>query len=90
MQVVLIHDIFGNPFQPVACDSRWLSESVVTLAQEIYHKREFDRLPALADRLDDAGCANSQVIEHLRQPGPHVRGCWIVDLLLGQSNNAAQ
>ncbi|MCY2962287.1 MAG: hypothetical protein NT069_01310, partial [Planctomycetota bacterium] len=83
MQVVLIHDIFGNPFQPVTFDPGWLTEPVVSLAREIYQERDFDRLPALADRLCEAGCTHVQVIEHLRQSGPHARGCWVVDLLLG-------
>jgi hypothetical protein len=51
----------------------------------IYDERAFDRLPVLADALEDAGCADADLLGHLRGPGPHVRGCWAVDLILGKS-----
>jgi hypothetical protein len=54
------------------------------LAQAIYEDRAFDRLPVLADALEDAGCTNSDLLGHLRGPGPHARGCWVLDLLLGK------
>jgi len=80
----LICDIFGNPFRPVAVDSRWLTETVVTLAEGIHTERAFDRMPILADALEDAGCDNADILTHCRQPGEHVRGCWVVDLLTGR------
>jgi len=80
----LVKDIFGNPFRPVAVDRSWLTSTVVSLAQGIYADRAFDRLPILADALQDAGCENADVLGHCRGPGPHVRGCWVVDLLLGK------
>jgi hypothetical protein len=58
---------------------------VVALARGIYDDRAFDRLAILADALQDAGCDNADVLGHCRGPGPHVRGCWVVDLLLGNS-----
>jgi hypothetical protein len=57
---------------------------VVHLAQAICEERAFDRLPILADALEDAGCTNADVLDHCRQPGEHVRGCWVVNLLLGK------
>jgi hypothetical protein len=42
-----------------------------------------DRLAVLADALEDAGCADPDLLAHLRGPGPHVRGCWALDLVLG-------
>ena len=57
---------------------------VVKIAQGIYDERAFDRLPILADALEDAGCDNADILAHLRSPGPHVRGCWAVDLILGK------
>jgi hypothetical protein len=54
------------------------------LAQAIYDERAFDRLPILADALLDAGCDNEELLAHLRSEGPHVRGCWAVDLILGK------
>jgi len=84
-QAVLLRDIFGNPFRPVAVDPAWLTSAVVALAGGIYADRAFDRLPILADALQDAGCDSDDVLDHCRGPGPHVRGCWVVDLLLGKS-----
>jgi hypothetical protein len=79
--------IFGNPFQPVSLDPailRWKDSTIVTLAQGIYAERAFDRLPILADALEEAGCTNADILAHCRRPGAHVRGCWAVDLLLGK------
>jgi hypothetical protein len=39
----------------------------------------------LGDILEDAGCGNADILNHCRKPGIHVRGCWVVDLLLGKS-----
>ena len=80
----IIRDIYGNPFRPVTADPAWLTSTVVALAQGIYADRAFDRMPILADALQDAGCDNPDVLEHCRGPGPHTRGCWVVDLLLGR------
>jgi hypothetical protein len=81
----LIRDIFGNVFRPVTCDPAWRTANMIARAQSIYDDRAFDRLPILADALEDAGCDNSDILNHCRQPGEHVRGCWVVDLLLGKS-----
>ena len=81
----LARDIFGNPFRPAALDPSWLTSTVVTLARGIYEERAFDRMPILADALQDAGCDNEDVLNHCRGPGPHVRGCWVVDLVLGKT-----
>jgi hypothetical protein len=81
----LIRDVFGNPFRPVAVEPGWLTADVVALAKSIYADRAFDRMPILADALQDAGCENADVLDHCRGPGPHVRGCWVVDLVLGKS-----
>jgi hypothetical protein len=84
----LLRCIFGNPFhpQPVLDSSilAWNGGTVPKLAQAVYEERAFDRLPVLADALEDAGCADAELLGHLRGPGPHVRGCWAVDLLLGK------
>ena len=84
-QAGLVREIFGNPFRPVTLDPRWQSETVVALAGGIYADRAFDRMPILADALEEAGCNNADVLSHCRWDGPHVRGCWVVDLLLGKS-----
>ena len=83
-QCHLLRCIFGNPFRPVALDPRWGTETAVALASGIYTDRSFDRLPILADALEDAGCDAVELLAHLRGPGPHARGCWPLDLLLGR------
>jgi len=84
LQATLVREIFGNPFREVTVDPTWLTSTVVSLAQGIYDERAFDRLPILADALEDAGCTNADMLNHCRQPGEHVRGCWPLDLLLGK------
>jgi hypothetical protein len=83
-QATLIRDIFCNPVRSITIDPRWLTSTVVDLATAIYNERAFDRLPILADALMDAGCDNEEIIGHCRRDGPHVRGCWVVDKLLGK------
>jgi hypothetical protein len=87
----LLRDIYGNPFHPATVAESWLIWSdctVVKLAQGIYEDRAFDRLPVLADALEEAGCTDQTILEHCRIPGLHVRGCWAVDLLLGNTPKA--
>ena len=62
----------------------WLTPDVVGLARGTYEETAFDRLPLLADALMDAGCDSEDILTHCRSEGPHVRGCWVVDLLLGK------
>jgi hypothetical protein len=86
MQAALLRDIFGNPFRPVSALAlgwlHWNEGTVPKLAQAIYEERAYDRLPVLADALEDAGCTDPTIIEHCHQPGEHVRGCWLLDLVL--------
>ena len=77
-------DVFGNPFRPVTLNPAWRTPKVTTLAQTIYNDRAFDRMPELADALQEAGCDHQDLLSHCRGPGPHVKGCWVVDLLLGK------
>jgi hypothetical protein len=76
--------IFGNPFRPVRFVPRWRTSDVVGLAGAIYEGRAFDRMPMLADALMDAGCDSDDILSHCGGEGPHVRGCWAVDLVLGK------
>jgi hypothetical protein len=80
----VIRDIFGNPFHPVTILPEWLTSTVLALATGIYEEKAFDRMPILADALMDAGCSNEDILNHCRGPGPHVRGCFVVDLILGK------
>jgi hypothetical protein len=84
MEGRLIRDIFGNPFRPVTLNPNWLSPTVQNLAMSIYTEREFDRMPILADALEDAGCTNDDILDHCRTGQDHVRGCWVLDLVLGK------
>jgi hypothetical protein len=90
-QADLARDIYGNPFRPVSLDPTWRTSIVTALATPAYEERHLpagtldtQRLAILADALEDAGCTDEQILGHLRGPGPHVRGCWVVDLLLGK------
>lgn len=81
----LLRDIFGNPFRPVAFVPAWRTSSAVGVAQRMYDARDFASMPILADALQDAGCEDADILAHCRGDGPHVRGCWVVDLVLGKS-----
>jgi hypothetical protein len=87
-----LRDIIGNPFRPLTVSPAWQTPQVVALAQAAYDQRELPsgtldaaRLAVLADALEEVGCDQADLLGHLRGPGPHVRGCWAVDLLLGKS-----
>jgi hypothetical protein len=85
-QAALMRCIYGNPFRPTpSIDAAWKMRTVATLAQSIYNDRAFDRLPILADALEEAGGRDAEILAHCRQPGPHARGCWVIDLLLGKT-----
>jgi hypothetical protein len=85
-QAGLLREIIGNPFQPSPLDPAWFTSDVVALARGIYADRAFDRMPILADALQDAGCADEDVLTHCRDTNRvHVRGCWLIDLVLGNS-----
>ncbi len=81
----LMREILGNPFQPAQVDSAWLtwnSGIVLSIAQAIYDACQFAALPILGDALYEAGCGDQQILSHCRNVGDHVRGCWVIDLLL--------
>jgi hypothetical protein len=90
----ILRDTLGSPFRPVPLDPAWLTwrdGTIPKLAQAIYEDRQLptghldtSRLHILADALQDAGCTEPDILAHCRSDGPHVRGCWVVDLLLGK------
>lgn len=87
VQADILRCIFGRVFHPATiAPDKFASEDgiVIKLARSIYDERAFDRLPALANALEKAGVADQQVLDHCRKPGPHVRGCWAVDTVLGR------
>jgi hypothetical protein len=83
-QNAVFRDLVGHLLHAVHFDPRWRTSDVVGIARGIYDERAFSRMPILADALMDAGCEDETVIEHCRGDGPHVRGCWVVDLVLGK------
>ncbi|MBN9120632.1 MAG: hypothetical protein J0I06_16015 [Planctomycetes bacterium] len=91
--VRLLHEVFGNPFTTRAArktaprrgwmfSPSWRTDTAVALARQMYDSRDFGAMPILADALQDAGCDNDDILDHCRGPGEHVRGCWVVDLVL--------
>ena len=84
-QIVLVRDVFGNPFRPAALDPAWLTSTAIAIARQMYESRDFGAMPILADALQDAGCDNDDVLNHCRDAKQvHIRGCWVVDLVLGK------
>ena len=80
----LLREIVGNPFVTYPVERSWLTPSVVQLATSIDVDQVFDRLPQLAEALEEGECSNSDILNHCRQQGGHVRGCWAVDRILGR------
>jgi hypothetical protein len=80
----LLRDIFNNPFRPVSVRRTWRTTEAVALARSMYDRRSFDHMTDLADLLEVSGCTDSAILEHCRALVGHVRGCWVVDLILGK------
>jgi len=78
-----LRDIFGNPFRPVTFAPEWRTDTALSLARQMYESRDFSLMPILADALQDADCDNEDILNHCRDTdATHVRGCWVVDLVL--------
>jgi hypothetical protein len=91
-QAVLLRCISGIPFRPMAENPAWRTPALLTSAQAIYDERSLPEgtldnthVVSLPDALEEAGCTDPDILDHCRGPGPHVRGCWVVDLLLGKT-----
>jgi hypothetical protein len=83
-QAQILCDILGELEPSPELKSSWHTEAAISLARKIYDGRDFSLMPILADALEDAGCDNEAVLNHCRSDRPHVRGCWVVDLLTGR------
>jgi hypothetical protein len=86
-QCELLRDIFGDRGRLPRIRTAWLTwnnGTVIDLATAIYEARDFERLPVLADALEEAGCMQPAMLQHARGGGVHARGCWLVDRLLGK------
>jgi len=87
-QANLVRDIFGNPFRSPAVDSRWLTwnqGAIGKMAATLYDERHFEEMPILADALEEAGCTDTDILDHCRTQADHARGCWLLDALLGRT-----
>jgi hypothetical protein len=82
-QAALVRDVLPSPFRTAVLVPTWRTRSVLDLARAA-DAGAFDVLPVLGDALEEAGCDNADVLGHCRGSGPHVRGCWVVGLLLGE------
>lgn len=83
-QLALARDVFANPFRAVRWHAEWLSAPVRELAEAIYAQRHFQSMPVLADALEEAGCDEPEILDHCRADMTHVRGCWVIDRILGK------
>lgn len=81
-QVAALRDVFGNPFRAAKFSALWRTPTALALAISMYESRDFGAMPILGDALEEAGCDNTDVLDHCRAATSHVRGCWVVDLLL--------
>ena len=91
VQAALLRDVAGDPFRRPPTAGPWLTPTVISLAEAAYAERhpssgclDAQRLAVLADALEEGGCTDDAILTHLRSPGPHVRGCWVIDLILGR------
>jgi hypothetical protein len=78
--------VFGNPFRPgfFRLYPNWRTQNVTGIARRIYDEYDYSALPILADAIEEAGCDNTYLLEHCRSNAMHVRGCWVVDRVLGK------
>jgi hypothetical protein len=81
-QCRLVRDILGNPFCPVTFDPSWRASTISDLARIIYDNQAFSRIRELANALEQSGCINQDILQHCHQQCQHVRGCWVIDLIL--------
>ena len=83
---LLLREVAGTPFRPVVFSPEWHTDTAVSLARGMYESRDFGAMPILADALQDVGCDSDDLLTHCRDPKQvHIRGCWVVDLLLGKA-----
>jgi hypothetical protein len=87
-QCLLLRDLFGNPFRSIILNPVWLTWHdglLVSMARQMYGSRDFSDLSVMADALEEAGCSDQDILGHCRSGGEHVRGCWVVDTILGKT-----
>jgi len=80
-----LRDIFGDPFKPTKIDLTWRTPATIKLSQHIYAQCAYEKIPQLAQPLRQAGCIDSRILNHCLGKGPHAKGCWVIDQLLGRN-----
>ncbi|MDB5310209.1 MAG: hypothetical protein JWO38_4411 [Gemmataceae bacterium] len=83
-QAKLVRCVVGLPHREREVSPSWATSTVLSLARRMYESGDFSAFPILADALQDAGCENADILNHYREPGPHARGCWVIDAILGK------
>ena len=84
-RIILISSVVGLYGSPGQTNYAASKSGLVGLARSMYDARDFSSIPILADALEEAGCQDAAILSHCREQGTHVRGCWVVDLVLGKS-----
>lgn len=84
IQSDLLRCIVSNPCRPTPIATAWRTPQVVALARAIDDGRAFERMPSLGEALDEVDCDDGPILEHCRGAGPHAKGCWVIDILLGK------
>ncbi|SMP75597.1 SMI1 / KNR4 family (SUKH-1) [Neorhodopirellula lusitana] len=82
LEANLLREVLGNPFMPVDFEPHWRTDQVRALAENMFESQDFTKMPALAEALAAAGCDDSRILSHCQRESGHVRGCWVVDLIL--------
>ena len=83
-QCQLLRELFGNPFRPFVFDPGWNTPAVASIAAQIYEREAWEDMPVLGDALEDAGCGHEEALRHCRGKDVHMRGCWVLDEILGK------
>jgi hypothetical protein len=86
-QCAMLRDLVGNPFRPVVIEPSWLIQAggtMTKIARTIYDQGRFQDLPMLAEALGDVRCTSPEILSHCGSQAGHVRGCWLVDAILGK------
>jgi hypothetical protein len=84
VQCNLLREIFHGPRSAIYFRSHWRTAIVLSLASGSYENKAFDSLPGIANALEEAGCDSPGILNHCRSEGPHILGCWVIDLVLGR------
>ncbi len=83
-----LRDLIGYPFRQVSIHSAWLDPDVLAIAKQMLKRKSFEKMPILADALEEAGCDDEEILAHCRNGKEHVAGCWLLELILEKGPSA--